>query len=102
MRKGLPFIGRGLWKLNVNTIEYYPFIERIRKLLSKDEDKITGALGAGESALQIWTTTKEMIKKVGREEATNQKRQLNKESNNKKGWLRDTINSDEEHEMMHQ
>src|SRR5262249_15773081 len=74
IKKGLPYIGKGLWKLQPDMIDYTPFTNRTRKLLLetiKEEKKL---IEKGEKISNLWTRRKNTIQKIGMEETTQRKR----------------------------
>ena len=75
MKQNVPHIGKGLWKLNKETIRWPPYVNRIRKLLVKTADQMEDK---SDKMINIWTETKKAIKKIGIEETNNRRRQIQK------------------------
>lgn len=92
MKKGLPYIGRGIWKLDIDTIEWIPFSNRIRKALLNIEENMSKAETNVESVTKQWLEGKKEIKQIGIKEATNRKRQMLNEQLKKQRKLRKTFN----------
>jgi len=67
----LPYIGKGLWKLDIETIKWNPFKNWIRKLLLETEEKINNTENQETSKVEIWMRTKKEIMRIGKEESTN-------------------------------
>ena len=49
----LPYIGKGLWKLDIETIKWNPFKNWIRKLLLETEEKINNTEDQETSKVEI-------------------------------------------------
>jgi len=54
----LPFTGKGLWKLDEDTVKWNPFKNRIRKLLLETEEKLDNIRNQEISKIEIWMKTK--------------------------------------------
>jgi len=72
----LPYIGKGLWKLDIETIKWNPFKNRIRKLLLETKEKIKDTENQETSKVEIWMRAKKKIMKIGKEESINRRRML--------------------------
>ncbi|KZP03154.1 DNase I-like protein, partial [Athelia psychrophila] len=78
LKKNLPYIGDGLWRMNDDMIEYQPCRKRINLLL-KETLALVGETAAKPYSLEnniqdIWASAKQDIKAISREEG--KKRQL--------------------------
>jgi len=67
----LPYIGKGLWKLDIEMIKWNLFKNQIRKLLLETEKKINNTENQETSKVEIWMRTKKEIMKIGKKESTN-------------------------------
>jgi len=67
----LPYIGKELWKLDIETIKWNPFKNQIRKLLLETEEKINNTENQETSKVEIWMRTKKEIMKIGKKELIN-------------------------------
>ena len=61
MKQNVPHIGKGLWKLNKETIRWPPYVNRIRKLLVKTADQMEDK---SDKMINIWTETTKPLKKL--------------------------------------
>jgi len=75
MKQNTPHIGKGLWKLNKETIKWPPYVNRVRKLLVETANKMELKK---DKMINIWTEAKKAIKKIGIEETNNRRRQIQK------------------------
>ena len=66
-----PYIGKELWKLDIETIKWNLFKNRIRKLLLETEEKMNNTENQETSKVEIWMKTKKEIMKIGKEESNN-------------------------------
>ena len=86
LKKNLPFIGKGIWRMNTETVEYQPFRSRVRKILKKAEEEMEEYLEypnlrtpeerKKKNPQKIWMEAKANIKKVARDEAKERREML--------------------------
>jgi ribonuclease HI/exonuclease III len=91
LRDGLPYIGKGLWRLNTELIEYSPFRKKVRSILKDAEGKLDeyeenkimksqtelSELRLTQSPQIIWDKLKKQIKEVAVETRKERDRKLN-------------------------
>ena len=75
MKQNIPHIGKGLWKLNEETIKWLLFVNRIRKLLVEIANQMELK---SDKIINIWTETKKVIQRIGLEETNNRRQQIQK------------------------
>jgi ribonuclease HI/exonuclease III len=63
LRKGLPHMGKGLWALRPDMIEYKPFYEKAKKVLLQAQEEITKT-EENPNPQQIWFETKQKIQQI--------------------------------------
>jgi len=80
-----PYIGKGLWKMDVNVLEETNFKKRITKLLIELEDKLTNLKEKNEKNKEpqrLWYETKENIRIIAKEVTKQKKKEQNKKKEN--------------------
>ena len=75
IKQDMPHIGKGLWKLSEETIEWPPYVNRIRKLLVDIAKEMENT---NNKKIDIWTRAKNLIKTIGIEETNNRRKQIQK------------------------
>jgi len=75
MKQNTSHVGKGLWKLNKETIKWPPYVNRIRKLLVEMANQMELKR---DKMINIWTETKKTIKRIGIEETNNRRQQIQK------------------------
>ena len=91
LKKHLPYIGKGVWKLADKILEYQPFRKQVKKLLKNAENEIrkyvrdehiTPDLNEKRkksNPQKIWLETKTKIRDIAKDEAKNKKIRLREE-----------------------
>jgi hypothetical protein len=100
LRQKLPYIGKGLWRMNQSDIENSKIRELTDEILWRTEElmKITIKNETG-NVQKIWLEAKEDIKEVVKNERKKKEKQLTKDKKNLKNKLEEKlkkINNDEE------
>jgi len=73
MKHNTLYIGKGLWKLDKETIKWPSYVNRIRKLLVEVVREIENT---NNKKVDIWMKAKNLIKSIGIEKTNNRRRQI--------------------------
>jgi hypothetical protein len=79
IKKGLPYIGKGLWKLHPDMLNFMPYTNRIRKTLLATISEMKQEIRNGNRLGKIWTKRKKEIQNISMEETTKRKRTIGEE-----------------------
>ncbi|KAF9455644.1 Endonuclease/exonuclease/phosphatase, partial [Collybia nuda] len=93
LKKQLPYMGKGMWRMNENILEYEPFKKKARKILKEAEKAITECTKKlaklnGQNKIdarkeqnpqEIWKETKTKLREEAQKEAKNRNTNLKKE-----------------------
>ena len=97
LKKKLPFIGKGIWRMYQDDLENTNFKKESAKLLKKTLEKIEKMEKENEKGIQKeWMKTKEEIKKITKEARKTKKKQLEREKEKMKKKLNKRIEELEE------
>jgi exonuclease III len=104
LKKGLPFIGEGPWRMRLDLIEYQPFRTKIKKLLNETSGKLDeykGSLEAGEPVEElrkkdtpqtIWLNFKSKLGVVAQNEQKSRRKILHKEKKSMAKKINELLN----------
>ncbi|KAF8827360.1 hypothetical protein HHX47_DHR5000756 [Lentinula edodes] len=78
-KENTPYIGKGLWRMNHDLVEYEPFRTEVGPILMKLEEELDSTeFNQSSSPQSLWVKAKEKIVEVAKEKEKQRKAQINK------------------------